>query len=385
MTEGPLEVLWVTGRVSAARARRLDRLADRLEDRGISLRVLAIGLDDPRSAGERSSMAPGLGVGWRRVWTCRQLTGRAGLARPHLIHAIDTEAHEPSRLLAARWDLPYILGISDFMPPGGRARQNWGRCRAVLAADSELALDLIQHQGFPGRLVRVVLPAVEPLGPANRPAEVVGDSPMARAVRVVGMAGRLVAGAGGTTLLEAASRLSNAGLDFEVVLAGLGPAEVALRELADRLGIADRVTFADDPEAHETFWEAIDVYCQPALSPTTGRPLLEALARGLPVVGSDAPGLSGHFEDRLSGLRFPAGDVPALAEALRTLLDDPARAAAIGEAGRERIARLRDPGREADALAAAYREAVETVEPTAPTVARSLRLDSGSGSRAEVS
>ena len=65
--------------------------------------------------------------------------------------------------------------------------------------------------------------------------------------------------------------------------------------------------------------------------------LLQAAAAGVPVVGSDAGGIPEAVLHGVTGLVVPPGDADALAAAVSSLLLDPARRSAMGEAGRRRV------------------------------------------------
>jgi len=112
-----------------------------------------------------------------------------------------------------------------------------------------------------------------------------------------------------------------------------------LRRLAEPLG--DAVHFPGPlPSATITLVYALaDVYAQPSVFEAFGLPVVEAMASGLPVVASDGGALPELVADGETGYVVPSGDAPALAAALTRVLGDPALAARLGAAGRERAAR----------------------------------------------
>ena len=66
-----------------------------------------------------------------------------------------------------------------------------------------------------------------------------------------------------------------------------------------------------------------------------GMVLVEAMASGVPVVSTDCGGPASLIRHGVNGLLVPVGDAKALAEAMRTVLENPRRAAAMGDAGRQ--------------------------------------------------
>jgi colanic acid/amylovoran biosynthesis glycosyltransferase len=83
--------------------------------------------------------------------------------------------------------------------------------------------------------------------------------------------------------------------------------------------------------------------------------LIEAMACGLPVVGTDAGGVPELLGDG-AGLLVPPGDVPALADALELLAREPAKRAALGERGRARVEEAFSVERIAGELQARFRD-----------------------------
>jgi phosphatidyl-myo-inositol alpha-mannosyltransferase len=89
-----------------------------------------------------------------------------------------------------------------------------------------------------------------------------------------------------------------------------------------------------------SYYASADVFCAPSLGGESfGMVLVEAMAVGLPVVCSDIGGYRDVVNDDRDGLLVPPADPEALAVALRALLDNPARRAAMGEAARATAAR----------------------------------------------
>ena len=156
---------------------------------------------------------------------------------------------------------------------------------------------------------------------------------------VIGYAGRLVPEKGCDLLLEAVAGLDGA---WRLVILGAGPERERLVALAGRLGIADRVSFKGWLPALElpAFYRALDAFVLPSRSRHNwveqfGRVLVEAMACGVPVVGSDCGEIPHVVGD--AGLIFPEGDVGVLREQLQRLMHDPGLRTALARHGRERV------------------------------------------------
>lgn len=158
--------------------------------------------------------------------------------------------------------------------------------------------------------------------------------------RIVFALGRMTYYKGFDTLLEAAARLPD---DVVVMFGGEGELLPALRARAQELGVSERVRFlgriahADLP-AH---YLAADAFCLPSLvrAEAFGMVLVEAMAYGRPIVATNIPGSGVPWVNRHdeTGLNVTPSDAVALADALRTLLDDKALAHRMGAAGRRRF------------------------------------------------
>jgi len=149
--------------------------------------------------------------------------------------------------------------------------------------------------------------------------------------RVLLAMGRLHPNKDFPTLLRAMALLPR---QARLVLAGEGPERGALEALSRELGIADRVTFLGWRRDVGALLAASEMLVVPSRIEPLGNVVLEGFSAARPVVATAAEGPRELIEDGRSGLLLPIGDHAALAGAIRTLLDDPARGAAIGAAGR---------------------------------------------------
>ncbi len=126
-----------------------------------------------------------------------------------------------------------------------------------------------------------------------------------------------------------------------LVLVGGGAEERALRRLHAELRLGDRVHFAGSLDEHGLLahYRAADVFVLPSVRTTEafGLVLIEALASRLPVVTTElGTGTSFINQQGETGLVVPPGDPDALAQALNSLLGDPALRRRLGEAGQRR-------------------------------------------------
>ena len=117
-------------------------------------------------------------------------------------------------------------------------------------------------------------------------------------------------------LIEAIARLDK---PWRLELVGTGPHEARFRELAERLGVADRVRFAgfvaDRDELRDRF-RRCSVFALPSRFEGLPVALIEAMSCGAPAVGTDIPAIAEVIEDGVNGRLVPLGDPVALARAI---------------------------------------------------------------------
>lgn len=180
-------------------------------------------------------------------------------------------------------------------------------------------------------LPRAIIPQI---GVTPPPAPADAGGPL-----VIGFVGRLVPEKGLDTLLRACVKLLG---EWTLEVVGTGPSQIELEALAERLGIAARVTWHGALPRRELTEVQSRFGCVVVPSRATrdwveihGTAAVEGMAHGMPVVVSDTGALRELVGE--GGLVVPEDDVPALAAALQRLVDDPADRASFGAEGRRRV------------------------------------------------
>ena len=142
-----------------------------------------------------------------------------------------------------------------------------------------------------------------------------------------------------------------------LLMVGEGPERASAQALARRLGTHDQVRFLGTQESIEEIAGLADVFLLPSELESFGLSALEAMACGVPVIGSDAGGLPEVVKHAENGYLLPVGDVEGMAARTIELLKDDARRREMGQAGRRRVAALF----EADRIVTQYERFYEKV------------------------
>lgn len=170
-------------------------------------------------------------------------------------------------------------------------------------------------------------------------------APAARATGpLVVWCGRLQRWKGAHVFLDVAARVRSAypSARFAVVggtLFGLEPDyAAALRRQADRLGLADTITWTGHVDDARAWLAAADVVVHSSVSPEPfGLVVAEAMAQSRPVVAFAHGGPQEQIVHDVTGALVPPGDAAAMADAIVPLLRNPSQARAWGAAGRQRV------------------------------------------------
>ena len=139
-------------------------------------------------------------------------------------------------------------------------------------------------------------------------------------------------------LLRAAALVRRRIPDVRFVLAGVGPKEPEIKQLALELDLDDSVVFAGFRSDAPRVTAAADVFVLPSEHEGLPIALLEAMALGRPVVATNVGGTPEVLQNNETGMLVRSRDPEALASGIVALLDDPSLRGRLGSAARIRAA-----------------------------------------------
>jgi glycosyltransferase involved in cell wall biosynthesis len=151
------------------------------------------------------------------------------------------------------------------------------------------------------------------------------------------MIGRLSPEKDPFTLVRAAAIACAAEPGFRLEIAGAGRCMVPLVELVKALGLEGRIRFHGEVRNVASLLGRASQFVLPSQSEGISLSLLEAMARGLPVIATRVGGTPEVIEHGRTGLLVPAGSPSELASAMLQLHRDPTTARAMGVAAHERV------------------------------------------------
>ena len=222
------------------------------------------------------------------------------------------------------------------------------RVPAFVIANSQSTLDQLHLAvAKPGA---VVPSGVDPQGEVVYDGIASGIPPLAPDTLMSGplriaIVGRLTGWKGQHIFLEAASKLVEAGIDAQFLIAGTAmfgeDSYVSeLHSQVDRLGLQGKVQFLGHVDPIDAFLPTVSILVHASTSPEPfGQVVIEGMAAGIPVVATDGGGVKETVVHGETGLLVPMGNSQALADALRMLIDRPELRAKLSTKGRQRVLR----------------------------------------------
>lgn len=295
-------------------------------------------------------------LGRRSKLDVHRFAGLVGLLRSHrfdILHTHKFGSNVWGALIGAACGVPAIVAHEHSWSYEGEPLRRWldghliGRIASAFVAVSSLdARRMAQIEGVPpAKIVQIpaaYLPSEIYLPPgSHRRGDLRAELGLAPSTPLVGTVAVLRPEKALEVLLEAHARTLTRVPGVHLVIAGDGGRRGALVAHADRLGIAESVHFLGMRADVDSVIGSLDVAA--LCSDREGTPLMafECFANRTPLVATAVGGLLDLIEDGVSGVLVPRRDPGALADAIATLLGDPARRARLAEAAAQRLDRYR--------------------------------------------
>ena len=323
--------------------RVLPELAERLAHAGVPCDVLGLSKANP--------------------FRLARLRRRLAEARTDLVHA-HLEYSSTLAAVSGRAGPPVVVHLDNDVYRRPRVARLLGRLLVArvagyIAVSTGVRASAVRAYGARARRIVVVPPGIDVrrfdrtrINPAATARFRQGAS------RVVGTVGRLAGQKALHVLLDATPRLLADDPGTRVLVVGDGPLRPTLERRARRLGVHEAVTFAGHQVDVAPAYSAMDVFVLPSRYEGFGIVFLEAMASGVPVVGTRVVGSEDAVEDGVTGLLVPYGDAAALASAVIRLLAGPALRARIQAATTVKVARDHTRERMAASTELFYRELI---------------------------
>ena len=221
------------------------------------------------------------------------------------------------------------------------------RSADAVVANGEFAVQGLLRNGIARETIHKLTPGLDPglFFPETPDAELVDRYGLGGVLVVVTIA-RLVSRKGHARVIRALAALQGKVPPTKYLIAGRGPLEAELRQLAEELRLTEQVVFAGfvPDEALNRHYNLADVVAMPNTAENGdvegfGMVFLEANAAGKPVIGGRSGGTAEAVEDGVTGLLVSSETDDELRDALEVLLNDASMRQRMGAAGLARVGR----------------------------------------------
>ncbi len=207
-----------------------------------------------------------------------------------------------------------------------------------VVAVSEYVRQYLISEGVAAERVSTIYTGIEPDALAlDGPSSLRGELGLGPEVPLVGTVAILRQKKGHHLIVDAVPQILQALPDAHFVFAGDGPQTDNLKAQIAALGLSGRVHLLGLRRDVANVLAGLDLFVLPTREEALGTAYIEAMAMGLPIVGTQVGGVPEVVGDGDNGLLVPVDDSPALAAAIIRLLSDPATRAAMAARSRDRV------------------------------------------------
>jgi glycosyltransferase involved in cell wall biosynthesis len=281
---------------------------------------------------------------------------------PDIVHVHSRRGADSFGGLAARAEgVPAILTRRvQSREPRGWIRTKCRSYRAIVAISSAVQQELVRA-ALPDSLLHRVVSAVDSdefRPDPSRRAELRRRYDLAPDALVAGCAAQLIDRKGHAGLLTVTRELVEDYPSFRLLLFGDGPLRARLEQRVHALGLAPKVRFCGFTSDWPKLVPGLDLLLHPALREGLGAVILEAMSAGVAVAASAVGGIVDAIRDGVDGRLVPPGQSRAWIEAVRALLTDAPKRAALGAAARRSVEQRFTIGEMAARYQAIYEQVV---------------------------
>jgi glycosyltransferase involved in cell wall biosynthesis len=272
----------------------------------------------------------------RALWRLRQLLREADVAHSFLFHA-----NLLTRLAAIGTSARAVISSARVTEPDRPHRRTLDRLthrlvNAEVCVSSGVRNWLIEG-GLPAEKLVVIPNGVDVKRFAGRDPAFKSELGIAPEAPLVTTVGRLTEQKGIEGFIEAATTARHAAPKAHFLIVGEGPLRPRLEAQAEELGLGSAITFLGFRSDVPDILRATDLFVLASHWEGMPNALLEAMAACAPAIGTRVEGTVDVIKDGETGLLVAPRDPRALAEAMKALLTDRDRAAALGRAAREHV------------------------------------------------
>ncbi|MCH8911370.1 MAG: glycosyltransferase [Chloroflexi bacterium] len=263
--------------------------------------------------------------------------------RPDILHTYLLHSNVLGRIVGRLVGVPVIVSSERTIGQANR----WGRLATRLTnpltdaveVNSETGARAIERDlGVPANKVRVVRSGIDldAYGVSLKRTEIRSELGLTGDHHLVLYVGRLRRVKGVEHGIRAFASASAQHENMHMALAGEGEQLGYLRNLANELGISERISFLGVRNDLPDLFSAADSVLMPSLNEGFPRTAIEAMAAGKPVIATRVGGTPEAIVEGETGILVPSADIDAMASALVKLVGDRGLQSRLGKAGRRR-------------------------------------------------
>jgi glycosyltransferase involved in cell wall biosynthesis len=278
-------------------------------------------------------------ISFKIILSFFKLSKEAKKLQIDLVHSNSRTTQVLGNLLSRFLSIPHIFTCHGFFKPklSRLLFPCWGK--GVIAISQEVKDHLINDLKLNEKKIVVINNGID----INRFGDFLTRNSMRKNLKVesneflVGIIARLSDVKGHLYLIRAIHKVIKIFPTTKLLIVGQGKMREQLIKETDALNIKDKVIFISEADNTNEMLSTLDVFVMSSLQEGLGLALMEAMAQGLPVVGSAVGGIKTLIQDKVNGLLVSPANVEELAQAILKLLQDSKQRVVLGTNARKFI------------------------------------------------